>query len=206
MDTTMREEGKFFRWLLNVGRHSSGLGGITCVFISATSRFPKKELNIVILLFPPKKYRKRIFFGQGLFRVRRNRGAGLYRHFWGKGKKTSSFSSIGRASAVSRSLLKVVCSFSRAPPLCILLVVEEREGGGMGRFSLSSSLPGPCTYICDPLFGGVGGKHRNRMGGGEEVFFLGGMFSISSGRKAEGKRETKKKKKRSSPQPLFWGI
>ena len=114
--------------------------------------------------------------------------------FWGREKKTSSFSSTGRAAAASRSLLKVVCSFSRAPPLCILLGVEEREGGGMGRFSLSSSLPGPCTYICDPLFGGVGGKHRNRMGGGEEVFFRGGIFSISSGRKAEGKKENERRK------------
>ncbi len=128
--------------------------------------------------------------------------------FWGREKKTSSFSS-------NRQGRRRRLSFP--PPEGRLFVlsgraslhtfgVEEREGGGMGRFSLSSSLPGPCTYICDPLFGGVGGKHRNRMGGGEEVYFRGGIFSISSGRKAEGKRETKRKRKEKilSSAP-FWG-
>ncbi len=179
------------------------MGGITCVFISATSRFPKKELNIVILLFPPKKYRKRIFFGQGLFRVRRNRGAGLYRHFWGKGKKTSSFSSIGRASAVSRSLLKVVCSFSRAPPLCILLVVEEREGGGMGRFSLSSSLPGPCIYAI-PFLGVWEGNIGIEWVEGRKSFFWAGCFPFPPGVKRRGKGKQKKKRK-DPPLSLFFG-
>ncbi len=88
MDTTMREEGKFFfRWLLNVGRHSSGWGASHVSSSPPPHVSPKKELNIVILLFPPKKYRKHIFFGQGPFPREAKPWGGSLEAFFGEGKK-----------------------------------------------------------------------------------------------------------------------
>ncbi len=198
----MREEGKFFRWLLNVGLHSSGLGGITCVFISATSRFPKKELNIVILLFPQKNIENAFFSGKGLFRVRQNRGAGLHT-FFGKGKKDFFFlfNRQGRRR-LSFPPEGRLFGLSGAASLHTFGGGRKRRGRDGTVFPVFFPPRAMYVYMRSPFWGVWEGNIGIEWVEGRKSFFGAGCFPFPPGVKRRGKGKRKKK------DPLlcsFWG-